>query len=172
MKYFPPEKGERSVGTGKAVGVVGCSVEEVAAWVMDVCSNERMRISTEERNPARPELREKARVNEGTFATVKKMPFVLDNREFVFRVIWKSEEGKVLIAQESTNDEVDYGVKLKKTRGWIRGMYALEDLPARGVAKQCRATFVTQLDAGGSIPTWVVNRRENAGSSSSRPTSL
>ncbi|GMI07790.1 hypothetical protein TrLO_g11561 [Triparma laevis f. longispina] len=87
------------------------------------------------------------------------MLFVLDNREFVFRVIWKSEEGKVLIAQESTNDEVDYGVKLKKTMGWIRGMYALEDLPARGGAKQCRATFVTQLDAGGSIPTWVVNKK-------------
>ncbi|GMH47367.1 hypothetical protein TL16_g00047 [Triparma laevis f. inornata] len=64
MKYFPSEKGERSVGTGKAVGVVDCSAEEVAAWVMDVCSNERMRISTEERNPARLELREKTRVNE------------------------------------------------------------------------------------------------------------
>ena len=29
MQYFPPKKGERSVGTGKAVGVVDCSAEEV-----------------------------------------------------------------------------------------------------------------------------------------------
>ena len=47
----------------------------------------------------------------------KKMPFVLDNREFVFRMIWKSEERKVLIAIESVGDEIDYGVKLKKIRG-------------------------------------------------------
>ena len=40
MKYFPPEKGGRSIVTGKAVGIVDCSVEEVAAWVMDYCSNE------------------------------------------------------------------------------------------------------------------------------------
>ena len=47
-------------------------------------------------------------MNEGTFATVKKLPFPLDNREFVFRKIWKSEEGKAMVAYESIDDEVDY----------------------------------------------------------------
>ncbi|GMH74232.1 hypothetical protein TrLO_g13861 [Triparma laevis f. longispina] len=58
-------------------------------------SCESMRISKEQGNPAQLELREKARVNENTISMVKKMPFVLNNREFVFRQIWKSEEGKV-----------------------------------------------------------------------------
>ncbi|GMH65896.1 hypothetical protein TrLO_g8811 [Triparma laevis f. longispina] len=120
MKYLPPEKGERTVATGKAVGVVDCSAEEVAAWAMDYCNNEGMRKSKEIGNPAALELREKARVNERTFATVKKMPFILDNREFVFRMIWKSEDGKVLVGIESVGDEVDYGGKLKKTRGLSR----------------------------------------------------
>ena len=58
-------------------------------------SCESMRISKEQGNPAQLELREKARVNDNTIAMVKKMSFVLSNREFVFRQIWKSEEGKV-----------------------------------------------------------------------------
>ncbi|GMH53091.1 hypothetical protein TL16_g01370 [Triparma laevis f. inornata] len=159
IKYNPPKNGERSVGTGMGLGVVDCSAEEVAAWVMDYCSNERMRISEEEGNPARLELRKKARVNERTFATVKKMPFFLDNRELVFRQIWKSEEGKVLVAVESVADKVDYGVKPKTTRGLTRGLWLFRDLLVRGGAKQCRVTFVTQLDAGGSIPTWVVDKK-------------
>ena len=159
MKYFPPEKGERSIGTGKAVCVVDGSAEEVAAWVMDYCNNERMRVSKEERNPARLELREKARVNENTMATVKKFPFFLDNREFVFRQFWKSEEGKVLIAAESVDDEIDYGVKLKKTKALTRGFWQIEDLPERGGVKRCNVTHVLHVDAGGSIPTWVVDKK-------------
>ncbi|GMH50779.1 hypothetical protein TL16_g00866 [Triparma laevis f. inornata] len=118
MKYFPPKKGERSVATGKAVGVVDCSAE-VVAWQMDYCSNERMRIHKEEGHLGRLELREKARVNEASYTTVKNFPFLLDNREFVFRQFWKSEEGKVSIAVESIDDEVDYGVKPGKTRGFV-----------------------------------------------------
>ena len=71
MKYFPPKKGERSVATGKAVGVVDYSAEEVAAWQMDYCSNERMRISKEEGNPARLELREKSEQGVRQFADAK-----------------------------------------------------------------------------------------------------
>ncbi|GMH77977.1 hypothetical protein TL16_g07607 [Triparma laevis f. inornata] len=139
MKYFPPKKGERSIATGKAVGVVDCSAEKVAAWAYDYCNNERMQVSNEEGNPARIELRAKG--------------------EFVFRQFWKSEEGKVVIAIESIDDEIDYGVRLRKTRGFVRAFWQVEDLPVRGGAKQCRATFVQQIDAGGSIPTWVVNKK-------------
>ncbi|GMH86762.1 hypothetical protein TL16_g10646 [Triparma laevis f. inornata] len=158
MKYFPPKKGERSVGTGKGITVVDCSAEEVAAWVMDYCSNERTRISTEEGNPARLELTEKARANEIAVATVKKLPFFVDNREFVVRLVWKSKTNKVLVAFESIKDEVDYGITLKKARGLSRGLWLLEDLPARDGAKQCRVTHVVQLDFGGFSPTWVVDK--------------
>jgi hypothetical protein len=118
-----------------------------------------MRISREEGNPARLELREKRRENERTFATVKKMPFLLNNREFVYRMIWKSEEGKAVVAFEPVDNEVDYGAALRTMRGSTRGFWLMENLPLRGGAKQCRVTFVTQLDAGGVIPTWLVDKK-------------
>ena len=148
VKYFLPGKGGRSVVTGKTVGDVDCSVEEVAAWLMDYCSKNRVRISMEEGNPARLELRKLMRENEMTFATVKKMPFMLDNREFVTRQIWRSEEGKALIAFEPVDVKVDYGTALRTTRGSARGFWVIDDRPTRGGSKQCRVTFVTQLDAG------------------------
>jgi hypothetical protein len=89
--------------------VVDSSAEEVAAWLMDYCNNERMRVSREKGNLARLMLRKKARVNDVTVATVKKMPIYLTNREFVTRMMWKSEDGKVWIAFESVDDVVDYG---------------------------------------------------------------
>ncbi|GMH56674.1 hypothetical protein TrST_g10865 [Triparma strigata] len=161
MKYFPPQKGERSVATGKAIGVIDSSAEEVAAWAVDFISNEGRRISREKSDIAKLEVRELRRENEATFVLVKKMPFMLDNREFVFRIMWRAEAGRVLIAIESTGDEVsiDYGIKLRATRGFTRGFWLVEDLPLRGGVKQCRATFVTQLDAGGVIPTWVVDSK-------------
>lgn len=99
MRYFPPKRGERSIGAAKAVGVIDCSAEEVAAWLMDYCSNERMRIHREEGSPARLELKNKTRENESTVASIKKFPIFLRNREIVFREIWKSEEGKILIGE-------------------------------------------------------------------------
>ena len=138
IKYIPPRNGERSVATGKAVGVVDSSAKEVAAWLMDYCNYERMRISREEGNPARVMLREKARVNEVTFATVKKMPIFLANREFVARQMWKSEEGKVWIAIESVDDVVDYGYKPWITRGTSRAFYEIENIVDRGGVKQVR----------------------------------
>ena len=77
-------------------------------------------------------------MNERTFATVKKMPNSLKNREFVFRMVWKSEEGKVLVVFESVDDEVDYGVKkLNESRAFTRGLWLLEDLSVRDGANQC-----------------------------------
>lgn len=66
LQYFPPKKGERSIATGKAIGVTDCSAEKAAAWVMDYCSNERILINREEGNPARVELRNLRRENERT----------------------------------------------------------------------------------------------------------
>ncbi|GMH78176.1 hypothetical protein TrLO_g2562 [Triparma laevis f. longispina] len=160
IKYNPPKKGERQVATGKATGILDCSAEEGAAWAMDYCSNERRRINTVEGDDlARLELRNRARENEMALATVKNMPFPLNNREFVARQFWKTEEGKVWLAVESIDDEVDYGVKLKMTRGLIRSIWLLEDLPVRGGAKQCKLTLIQQLDAGGFVPAWVVNKK-------------
>ncbi|GMH47290.1 hypothetical protein TL16_g00027 [Triparma laevis f. inornata] len=159
IRYLKPNKEERSIATGMGIGVVDCSAEEMAAWMMDYCSNERMRISKEEGNPARLELRNKARLNEATFASVKKMPIFLNNRELVYRMIWKSEEGKVLVAIESVDDDVDYGTTLRKVRGLTRCLCQIENLPDIYEVKQCRVTLVQQVDAGRSIPAWVVAKK-------------
>eukprot|EP00519_Triparma_laevis_P003207 CAMPEP_0182501988 /NCGR_PEP_ID=MMETSP1321-20130603/12479_1 /TAXON_ID=91990 /ORGANISM="Bolidomonas sp., Strain RCC1657" /LENGTH=57 /DNA_ID=CAMNT_0024706769 /DNA_START=72 /DNA_END=241 /DNA_ORIENTATION=+ len=57
-------------------------------------------------------------------------------------MIWKSEEGKAVVAFEPVDNEVDYGVALRTTRGTTRGFWLMEDLPVRGGAKQCRVTLV------------------------------
>ena len=61
MRYSAPKPGERQIATAKAVGVADCSPEEAAAWWMDYCSNETMRIHREKGNPARILLRGKVR---------------------------------------------------------------------------------------------------------------
>ncbi|GMH79820.1 hypothetical protein TrLO_g13491 [Triparma laevis f. longispina] len=160
IKYFPPKNGERSVATGQCSGVAHCSAEEVAAWVMDYCSNERMRINHEDGDVARLVLGGKGTSNESYVATVKSMPFFLDNREFVVRIIWKAEETRILVAVESVDDKVDYGGLSKSTtRGFTRAVWEVYDLPERGGARQCHITLSQKMDAGGSIPTWLVDKK-------------
>ncbi|GMH92398.1 hypothetical protein TL16_g12337 [Triparma laevis f. inornata] len=114
MKYIKSSGGfgTRTIAMARGKCVIDCSAEEMAAWVMDVCSNNSMRMSREEGHPARIRLRggNFDRVNEATLATIKRMPLTFDNREFVYRHIWKSEEGKVIIAFESVEEDlvVDY----------------------------------------------------------------
>ncbi|GMH51905.1 hypothetical protein TrST_g8216 [Triparma strigata] len=166
-KYAPTKK-----VAGKAVGIVDSSAEEVASWVMHACSNERMRKSREEGNPARLMLTEKdgypPKDNEITFATVKWTPFFL--REFVVRTIWRSDKGKTSIAIESIDDNINvddaYGRKLRKTRASTRAFWEFENLPLKEGEgeeegenqEQCKVTLVQSVDAGGSIPAWVTNR--------------
>ena len=53
-------------------------------------------------------------------------------------------------------------MKLNKTRGFARGLWLLEDIPVSGEAKQCQVTLVQQLDAGGFVPTWLVDKMPQA----------
>lgn len=115
LQYFPPERGERNVATGKAVGVVDSSAEEVAAWAFTFCSNESMRVHHEEGHPARLELRELARENESTIATVKRFPGLLRNREFVVRQVWRTEERKVLSPSSRLTTKLTMGRNLERS---------------------------------------------------------
>ena len=57
--------------------------------------------------------------------------------------------GKVTLVMESVDAEVDYGDKLRKTKGTIAAFYLVENLPDREGVKQCKMTFVQNLDLGG-----------------------
>ena len=97
MRYFPPKEGERSVATGRADGIIDCSAEKAAAYFFDYCSRLRMRISLEEGNPARLIVEDNAALNEATVATVKSMPFLLNDREFVVKYVWKADSSLLFI---------------------------------------------------------------------------
>ncbi|GMH76095.1 hypothetical protein TL16_g06968 [Triparma laevis f. inornata] len=160
LKYFPPQKGERQIATGKSIGICDCKAEDFAALAWDYCSRNRVRISKEAKNPARLMLRKSGVApNEATMATIKRFPFFLANREFVAKQVWKTEENLVYIVYESIDDEVDYGVNMKTVRGSTRGFYRIEDLPDVGGVKQCRVTFIIQADAGGIVPAYLVDQK-------------
>jgi hypothetical protein len=75
-----------------------------------------MVMSQEEANPARLEMRKggKGRINEKLFATVKKLPFPLDKREFVLRFVWQRGhlDGNMSVAFVPAEEKVDYGGNL------------------------------------------------------------
>ena len=65
------------------MGIIDCSAEEVAAYLFDYCSRQRMHKSQEKKDPARLVVEDNAALNEAIFATVKSMPLLLKDREFV-----------------------------------------------------------------------------------------
>ena len=109
IKYKQQEKGQRSIVLGKASGVADCTAEEAAAWFFEYCSRERTTKAKGEL--ARLEIREGTeRANEKKFATVKKFPFPISNREFVQRLIWRRNNTDcVTVAVQSIDKKVDYG---------------------------------------------------------------
>ena len=154
MKYLPSRKWERSVAAGRAEGIVDCEAWEVAAWLFDYCSRDRMRISKERGNPARLIVEKDKEPNEIVAATIKSMVFPLTDREYVVRMVWNSHEnGSVSIAVENVDDDykVDYGTSFKTVRGHTRCLYRIENLPDLGQVKQCKTILYHYLDAGGII---------------------
>ena len=150
------KKAKRSIAIGKAEAEIDTSAAEAAAWCWDFCSNERMRINEEKRNPARIMV-DRECFAEQTLAVVKRMPFPLSKREGVFRQVLSKSDEKIIIAIESVDDQVDYGrIRL---RGRVRlvgtTFLAFESLSERS----SRFTMVQHLDAGGHIPAWVVNSK-------------
>ena len=79
------------------------------------CSTTRTQAGFEKGDLARLPIRKEGNVkkNEKCFATVKKMPFLLDNREFVSKMIWrKNIDGSISVAAVPVNDAIDYGGKV------------------------------------------------------------
>jgi len=56
-------------------------------------------------------------------------------------------------------DQVDYGVKLKKVRGEFKALTVLTNIESAGGVKQCRIQNFQHINAGGYLPTAVVDNR-------------
>jgi hypothetical protein len=83
---------------------------------------------------------EPEKINEKTFATVKKMPFPFRNREFVVKFIWKSkEDNKLTVAFTSVDEIVDYGGSVGRlARGKTHGLLTVTAMEKLGRVPQVR----------------------------------
>jgi len=125
------------------------------AWWFRFLRRESTRESNEQGNPAGVVTLERSQ-HDHTVAMIKKMPFPLYNREFVGRMICATDaNGDILIASVPVNDTVDYGLSTRTVRGVTRSFFRV----ASSSESRCRVTYCLYLDAGGRIPTWVVDAK-------------
>ena len=114
-----------------------------------------MRMSGEEGNLARLVQRVNG-PHDQVVATIKKMPFPLNNREFVARNLCAADtNGDLLFASVPVDDVVDYGMNMRTVRGVARALVRFTPLGE----SQCKATHIQYLDAGGVIPARVIQRK-------------
>ena len=163
IKYKQQEKGKKTLGFGRAECVADCSAEEAAAWFFEYCSRERTVMSREEGDPARLEMRKggNGRVNEKLFATVKKLRFPLQKREFVMRYVWQKvqHDNTMSVAFVPAEEKVDYGGNLGKlVKATTTGLLTATNIKDSYGVLQCKLTFTQFMDAGGHIPVNVVNK--------------
>jgi hypothetical protein len=154
--HTPPKRGEKSIALGMAKGVVDCSAREAAACLFAVCSRVRMRIDAEEGNLARL-IASESTTYDIVFATIKRMPFPLNHREFVLRQICfvDGETGSFIVVGHSVDDNIDYGSSIKAVRGTSKFVFRIMPLSET----QCSVTFLSYFDAGGNVPAAVTNSK-------------
>ncbi|GMI25387.1 hypothetical protein TeGR_g1751, partial [Tetraparma gracilis] len=155
MKYSKPFGDEASVALGKAKSTLDCSATDAFAYQVAVCGREKMRIGWEEGDRARLIFKEHAK-HDFEWASVKKMPFPLTNREFLARCLsFKGPTGDLVLVFEALPDstKVDYGADLKVVRGKTTGVYRFKSI---NDDTQCEVTLVQHGDAGGFVPERVM----------------
>jgi len=154
-KHSPARRGERSIALGMATALVDSSARDALASWWSYASRKNMRISSEQSHPARLVQRRNG-LNDAVVATIKKMPFPLNNREFVNRQLCCSDvNGDLLFAYAPVDDVIDYGMNARAVRGLIR---AIMRLTPTGES-QCKVTYHIYINANGRIPTFVVNAK-------------
>ncbi|KAK8810449.1 hypothetical protein WA158_007024 [Blastocystis sp. Blastoise] len=76
---------------------------------------------------------------------------MISGRYFMTYRYWKVlDEGKYIVCWWDVTNE-KYPIPKRKVKGSMLSAYIFENLPQR---KGCKATLVTQIELGGSIPSW------------------
>ena len=152
MSHKSP-RGSRRIAIGRATTSLDCSAHEAMAWWSATCSRRRTKISYEEGNPARI-VAMRSSAHDEVFATVKSFPFPLADREFVGRQLAAREpNGDFVMAFVSTDDEINYGVKLRTVRATTKWLIYFKSV----AEMQCEVTFMQYFDGGGNVPKRVYN---------------
>ena len=157
IKHAPSSQGgERRIALGKASCTIDASALETLAFIFDFCGRERMRINVKEQgDPARLVLKHHTK-HDMVIANLKKMPRPLHTREFVNRGICAQEmNGDLVFAFAPTDDTVDYGMKSNAVRGLSRVFMRFTPVSA----SQCEVRLYQYLDAGGHVPSAIVNSK-------------
>ena len=137
------------------VAVIDCSALDALARFLAVLGREDLRISSEQGNPARL-VQRRTGSNDVVWATIKKMPFPLHNREFVNRLVCCVDvNGDLLFTTVPVDEVIDYGLKTNTVRGVARNIMRF----IHAGVSHCKVTYHMHLDAGGHIPTFVVNAK-------------
>jgi len=178
-KHTPAKRGERSIVLGKATAgessiqsadlfllsspvcshmyaaVIDCSAHDALAFFFAVGGREHLRTSSEQGNPARL-VQKRTGSNDMVWATIKKLPSPLHNREFVNRLVCCLDvNGELLLISVPVDDVIDYGVKTNTVRGVSRALMRL--IPAGD--SRCKLTYYMHVDAGGRIPAFVMDSK-------------
>mmetsp|Transcript_18700 Transcript_18700/g.38909 ORF Transcript_18700/g.38909 Transcript_18700/m.38909 type:complete len:1880 (-) Transcript_18700:55-5694(-) len=159
MKFKKQKRGESTICLGHAEGVIDCTPEEALAWYFHFCSQKRSRKDRENGN-VRFEVSEweKKRGNEKLFACIRKMPFLVSNRDFVQRFIWKkTSEGNFCVGVWSVEKEEvnnDYGGFMGKLiRGQAKAIITLSSTAKRGEIHQCKMDALQYFNLKGFVPS-------------------
>jgi len=137
------------------VAVLDCSARNALASWSSVVSIKHMRISSEQRHPARL-VQRRTGSNELVWATIKKMPFPLYNREFVCHQVCCSDvNGDLLFTSVPADEAIDYGMKTKTVRGVARNLMRLTPFGD----SHSKLTYYMYVDAGGRIPKFVIDSK-------------
>ena len=131
------------------------TLHSLAAYWFSPMKRDNIRQSSEEGNPALLKQRENG-PHDQVFAVIKKMPFPLNSREFVSRNLSATDtNGDLIITAVPVSDVVDYGTSTRAVRGVSRGIMRF----APSGESQCKVAYINYLDAGGVVPTWVVESK-------------
>ncbi|GMI24007.1 hypothetical protein TrCOL_g12870 [Triparma columacea] len=151
-------KGKRTIVLGRAEGVADCSPEEAAAYFFDYCSNIRNRAAYAKGDITRFEIfKDKGKVNEKSFAAIKRLPHPFSNRELVFKNMYArnyESEDSASVYTLPLSMNVDYGGKgYGRTLVTARtfSFFTATGIESVGEVKQCRMELVQYFDSGGNI---------------------
>ena len=107
----------RSINTVMCNDIIDAGPEEVCAYLYDYCSYDQLRINKEEANPVRLVVTNDGR--QQLVATVKRVQWPSNNREFVTQMFWWKDDsdGSHYVGVVSVDEDVDYGISMKMVRG-------------------------------------------------------
>ena len=137
-----------SLAWGWASAVVRASPEEILAYSWDTLSRGKRREDDLEKA-----VDEAPNKHNQLVYNKKATPKIIDDRDFLGRMIWKrTETGYVFVSNPEENElrPVQSGV--------VRGKYPSAMKIKRLNDSETRIEYVIHPDAGGSLPAWLMNR--------------